>query len=474
MRISVTAPVLIGFVLAGISANANLRRPNVVVLLADDLGYGEAGFQGNPQIPTPNLDAIAAAGVRCTAGYVTASFCAPSRAGLLSGRYQTRFGFEGNPVGAKNEEPGVGLPGSEVTLAERLRNAGYATALIGKWHLGGTSPFHPRRRGFDEFFGFLHEGHFYVPPPHDGTVSHLRCRTLPSGERAGRWESRDGSLILSAGSLGDEPPYDADNPILRDGQPVAEAEYLTDAFSREAADFVRRHEDRPFFLYVAFNAVHSPMQARREDVDASSGIEDPQRRVFAGMLRGLDRGVGTVLSALRETGLERDTLIFFLSDNGGPTRELTSGNGPLRDGKGSVYEGGLRVPFLVRWDGRLPAGGAYAHPISSLDISATALAAAGVPADAAVPLDGIDLMPYLSAERAERPHETLFWRMGGKAALRHGDWKIVRSNRDGWELYDLSHDVGETTDLVDERPEVLIDLVGRWKDLDGQMIAPRF
>ncbi len=451
--------------------------PNIVVILVDDLGYGETGAQGNPQIPTPNIDSIAAHGVRFTNGYVTASYCAPSRAGLLTGRYQTRFGFEGNPVGAGNEEPGVGLPASEVTLAHRLREAGYATGLVGKWHLGGTAPFHPLRRGFDEFFGFLHEGHFFVPPPYEGVVSFLRRRTLPSGAEDGAWVSPGGELILSTHMPHDEPPYDANNPMLRGGQPVVEEAYLTDAFSREAACFVRRHAGRPFFLYVAYSAVHSPMQAKREDMARFAEIDDPHRRVFAGMVGALDDGVGAILAALREEGIEDDTLVFFLSDNGGPTRELTSSNAPLRGGKGSLYEGGVRVPFFIRWGDRLPAAATFDPPVSSLDIMPTALAAAGAGVPGTPPLDGVDLLPYLTGDRRRRPHETLYWRMGARAALRHHDWKVIRpgSNpQEGWELYDLSEDPGESRNLAPQRPEILRDLVARWHTLDEAMADPRF
>lgn len=461
------------------AARAADGRPNIVVLLADDLGYGELSCQGNQQIPTPNIDAIARAGVRFTSGYVTASFCAPSRAGLLTGRYQTRFGFEANPVGARNEEPGVGLPDSETTLAERLQDAGYATALLGKWHLGGSAPFHPHRHGFDEFFGFLHEGHYYAPLPYEGLVTWLRRRTLPTGRREGRWTSSDGGLILSAHMPYNEPDYDADNPILRDGQPVVESEYLTDALTREAVAFIDRHRERPFFLYLAYNAVHSPMQAQRTHLAEFAHIDDIHRRVFAGMLRGMDNSVGAVMGRLRDLGLEENTLVFFLSDNGGPTKELTSGNGPLRDGKGSVYEGGLRVPFMLQWKGKLPVGQVYEEPVIALDIYATVAMAAAASGEEKRQLDGVDLLPHLTGGDDNRPHETLFWRMGDKSALRHGDWKIVRPGGRGgsdaaWELYHLADDLSEKRDLAETHPQRLEGLVTKWEEFDRQMVEPRF
>ncbi len=249
----------LGLVLVAARAAAESRRPNVLLIAADDLGYGELGSYGGKEIPTPNIDALAAGGVRFTQGYVTAPFCAPSRAALLTGRYQTRFGHEGNPTGALNADPRIGLPVTERTLADRLRGVGYATGLVGKWHLGGTAPFHPQRRGFDEFFGFLHEGHYFVPPPWQGVTTWLRKVALPDGGK-GRWVSPDGRVIWTTHMGNKEPDYNADNPIVRDSQPVQETANLTDAFTREACDFIRRHQTQPFFLYLAYNAVHSPLQ----------------------------------------------------------------------------------------------------------------------------------------------------------------------------------------------------------------------
>jgi len=450
-------------------------RPNIVLLLADDLGYGELGCQGNPQIPTPHIDSIAAEGVRFTDGYVAASYCSASRAGLLSGRYPTRFGYEFNPIGHHNEDPEVGLPDGETTLAEHLRDAGYATGLIGKWHLGGHARYHPLRRGFDEFFGFLHEGHFFVPPPYDGVTTMLRRKSLPANA-AGRWQRADGRLILSTHMGHNEPAYDANNPILRGGQPVVETEYLTDALTREAVDFVARNRDRPFFLYVAYNAVHSPLQAAEPYMQRFTHIGDVHRRIFAAMLANLDDGVGRVLESIQQHGLEEDTLVFFISDNGGPTRELTSSNLPLRGGKGDLYEGGIRVPFLLRWTGRLPAGAVYNEPVSALDVYATAasLAAAQIPNRR--PIDGVDLLPYLTEEAAGSPHQQLFWRMGGRTALRAGDWKLVRNPMRGssgeFELYNLADDISESHNLAESHPEQLARLTEAWQTLNGEMTAP--
>lgn len=451
---------------------ANRSQPNIVVILADDLGYGELGCQGNPEIPTPSIDSIAVRGVRFTNGYVSAPNCSPSRAGLLTGRHQTRFGHEFNPIGARNEEPGIGLPLRETTFVERLHDAGYATALVGKWHLGGTAPFHPQRRGFDYFYGFLHEGHFFVPPPWDGVTTMLRRKSLPGGERG---RVRAGSVIYSTHMGHDEPPYDADNPILRGGQPVDEPQYLTDAITREAVDFVRRSAEQPFFLLVSYNAVHSPLQGADRYMRQFESIPDIHRRIFAAMLANLDDGVGRILEALRAAALEENTLLFFLSDNGGPTRELTSSNKPLRGGKGDVYEGGLRVPFLVQWPARLPQGVEEHRPVISLDIAATALDVAGAGGEAE--LDGVNLTPYLASGENGRPHEELYWRQGRRVAVRVGDWKLLRNSRtdvEAWELYDLASDPGETRNLIEEESQRAASLQSVLERIDGQMVEPVF
>ena len=453
------------------------RIPNIVILFADDLGYGELSCQGNPEIPTPHIDSIANNGVRFTAGYVAGPNCSPSRAGLLTGRIPTRFGYEFNPTGAVNEEPGFGLPSKEITIAEALHDAGYTTGLIGKWHQGGTARYHPFRHGFDEFFGFTHEGHYFVPPPYKGVTTLLRRKTLPGGAQ-GIWMGQGG--LHYHNKLGhNEPDYDANNPIVRGGQPVVETEYLTDALTREAVDFIDRHDDKPFFLYLAYNAVHSPLQGADAYMDKFVHIKDIHRRIFAAMLANMDDSVGAVLEQLRKSGLEENTLVFFLSDNGGPTKELTSSNLPLRGSKGQMYEGAIRVPFMLQWKGKVPAGLVYEKPVSSFDIFATAAAnCAGVTAPKQV--EGVDLIPYLTGENDGVPHETLYWRQGGKTALRHGDWKLVRMGRKlspgkaKWELYDLSKDISETNNLAAAKPDRLAELIVIWEKLNGEMSEPLF
>lgn len=451
---------------------------NVILIIADDLGYGELSCQDPAtDVPTPRIDSIARNGVRFTNAYVTAPFCAASRAGLVTGRYQTRFGFEFNPIGARNEEPGVGLPVGERTLANRLRDeAGYATSLVGKWHLGGTAPFHPQRRGFDEFFGFLHEGHSFRPSPFEGMTTWLRRKRLPGGA-TGRWTSADGRLVLTDHMGHNEPDYDADNPILRSGQPVEEKENLTDAFSREAAAFIARcGDERPFFLQLAYSAVHSPLQADDSYLERFAGIEDIQRRIFAAMLAQLDDGVGRVLDAVEEAGIRDRTLVVFFSDNGGATRELTSRNDPLRGEKGTLYEGGVRVPFLMQLPETIPAGLIHEGTVSTLDLFPTALALAGI--EPGKTTDGFDLLPLLGEDAPDTAERPLYWRMGNRAALRLGDWKIVRMPVRGagakWELYDLALDAGESNDLAAAEPEVLARLVAEWERIDAEMVEPLF
>lgn len=425
------------------------RRTNIVLLVADDQGYAEMSCQGG-DIPTPHLDALAHSGVRFTAGYVTAPYCSPSRAGFITGRYQQRFGHEINPVEKMNDRPEVGLPVGEKTLADYLKSGGYVTGMFGKWHLGAHEPYHPLNRGFDEFYGFLREGHYYLPAPFDHApdhvISHLRTR---------------------------EPDYNRLNPILRGRAEVEEAQYLTRAFAREAVSFIDRHRNEPFFLYVPFNAPHSPMQATPEDYARFPRIANEHRRVWAGMIASLDDAVGLILAKLKQEGLEQDTLVVFLSDNGGPTEELTSRNDPLSGGKGSLLEGGIRLPFIVSWPGRIPPVQVYERPVISLDILPTALAAAGAAVPAGAKLDGVNLLPFLTGTAQGDPHQSLYWRLGEQIAIRHGDWKLVRTDaRRGFRLFDLASDIAEKNDLAAQQPQRVRELTDELMRWNSQLIAP--
>ena len=413
------------------ASQADSQRPNVLVILADDLGYADLGVYGCKDVATPHLDSIARAGVRFTNGYATHSVCAPSRAGLLSGRYQQRFGFEYNPGSLHSASANFGLPSNVPTLAETLKAAGYVTGMVGKWHLGYREGLRPHERGFDHVYGFLGGARNYTS--------------------AGR-------------SL---------DPLYRDGREVPEEpEYLTQAFAREAVAFLEAHRQETFFLYLAFNAVHRPLEATEKDLERSKDIEDDKRRTMAAMLLSMDDAVGRVLDTLRRLELEENTLVLFYSDNGGPTASNASRNDPLRGFKGDVFEGGIRVPFLVQWKGKLPAGVIYDFPVMGFDVHATALAAAGVVASPEPPLVGKDLVPYLTGRKSERPHENLFWRSGPLHAARVGDWKLVATPGESDALYDLNADIGETQDLAAEHPETLAKLQAIYAEWDGRMHAP--
>ncbi len=457
-----------------LQAVARGGNPNILLIVVDDLGYAELGCQGNTDIPTPHIDSIAQNGIRFTDGYVSASVCCPSRAGYMTGRYQTRFGHEFNAIGVQNNEEGIGLPLSETTMADALKKQGYATGLVGKWHLGGSAAYHPLERGFDEFFGFLHEGHFYVPPPYEDVTSYLRITKMPEGTKAPLVKGR---FIFNDHFHYDEPQYDLENPILRGTQKVEEKNYLTDALTREALSFINRHQENPFFLYLSYNSPHSPLQAPDDYMKKFEHIDDIQRRVFAAMVSNLDDNIGKVLKRLRELNLEEDTLIFFFSDNGGPTKELTSSNLPLRGGKGSLFEGGIRVPFLMQWKGHLPAGDVYEKPVISLDVMPTALAVAGNESKIPNNLDGVNLLPYLQKEKQEAPHDTLFWRSGDNIALRKGKWKLVRQ-REKWgekgqfQLFNLVEDIGEKNNLIEQYPEITSKLKENLDKMNEKKVDP--
>ncbi len=409
------------------------KRPNIVLIVADDQGYADIGVQGCKDIPTPNLDAIAGSGVRFTNGYVSCPVCAPTRAGLATGRYQQRFGFEMNPGPEQSASERFGLPLTEKTIAERLKAAGYVTGMVGKWHLGYKPGLHPLQRGFDEFFGFLPGAHPYL-----------------QGPRADAFR------------------------ILRGEEPVDEKEYLTDAFKREALAFIDRHKKDTFFLYMPFNAVHSPLQATNKYLKRFPNIQDENRRTHAAMLSALDDAVGEIRGKLRETGLEENTLVFYHSDNGGPTPSTTSSNTPLRAFKGNVFEGGIRVPFMVTWKGKLPAGKVYDQPVISLDIHPTIMAAAGVQVPADAKLDGVNLIPYLTGEKSGPPHETLFWRYGPKWAVRHGDWKLLDNGDGRVMLFNLKDDISELYDLAAKQPEKVAALRKLHTDWSKQLMPPQW
>ena len=425
-------------------ANDAAKRPNILIIVADDLGYADLGFQGGKDIPTPHIDSIAAGGARFTNGYVSGPYCSPARAGLLTARYQQRFGHEFNPggEGGGGGGNGIGLPLSETTIANRLKEAGYVTGLVGKWHLGAGPKHHAQQRGFDEFFGFLGGAHTY-------------------------FDKQEASM-------------------LRGTTKVAEPEYLTDAFGREAVSFIDRHQKQPFFLYLAFNAVHTPMEANNDRLARFSSISSKSRQTYAAMLSAMDDSVGKVLAALKNARLEENTVIFFISDNGGPTMQGTtinaSSNAPLRGSKRTTLEGGIRVPFLIHWKGHIPAGTVYENPVIQLDIQPTALAAAGISVKTDWKFDGVNLLPYITGKSTEQPHDTLYWRLGEQNAIRQGDWKLVQYDRTADndssrnvtapKLYNLKDDIGESRDLAATHPEKVAELEKQWKAWSKELANP--
>jgi arylsulfatase A-like enzyme len=421
------------------------KRPNVVVVLADDVGYSDVGVYGGRDIPTPNLDSLARNGVRCTNAYVSGPYCSPTRAGLLTGRYQQRFGHEFNEGTGNRDKFGLPLP--EATFADRMRALGYATCAIGKWHLGYAPEFRPTKRGFDEFYGTLANTPFFHP-----------------------------QLV--------------DSRVGPDPRRVEEATfYTTDAFADRAVEYITKHKDTPFFLYLPFNACHVPSQATAKYLDRFKAIEAKERQAYAAMLSALDDAVGRILEALRQQRLEENTLIFFLSDNGGPMTKMGpngSNNRPLKGQKGDTWEGGIRVPFVVQWKGRLPAGKVYDPPVIQLDLLATAVAAAGGAVAADWKLDGVNLLPYLEGKAGGQPHPTLYWRFGPQWAIRQGDWKLVQgydyaaANQGPVyqtqvtppQLFHLADDLGETKDLAAQHPDRVKALQAAWQAWNKELAQP--
>jgi len=365
---------------------------------------------------------------------VSAPYCSPTRAGLLTGRYQEKFGHEFNPTTKE-----TGLPLTETTIANRLKAVGYVTGIVGKWHLGSLPEMHPQKRGFDEFFGFLGGSHSYF-----------------------KWDG-----------------------MMRGTEPVKGTEYFTDAFGGEACEFIERHKGHPWFLYLAFNAVHTPMDATDDRLAKFKETTDKKRQTYEAMMMALDENVGRVLKKLGETGQEENTLVTFISDNGGPIMPGTTINGsrndPLRGSKRTTLEGGIRVPFAISWKNHIKSG-VYDLPVIQLDLTATALGVAGVEA---TNLDGVNLLPFVSGEKKGAPHEALYWRFGQQIAVRIGDYKLVRydSNADtrtgkrdqpiaGPRLYNLAEDIGESKDLYDSMPDKAKELQSKWDAWNATLMKP--
>lgn len=422
-------------------------HPNVIVIMTDDLGYVDVGFNGSIDIPTPNIDRIAKQGVKFTNGYTPYPVCSPSRAGFITGRYQQRFGYERN-VQYRPNDPKMGLPKTEKTIPEVMGQVGYTSGVIGKWHLGAHISNHPLNRGFDFFYGHLGGGHRYFP---------------------------EELTIEDSYSISDEP-LSYRTWIMRNHQPEKTNQYLTDEFSDEAIEFIEKNHKGPFFLYLAYNAPHGPLQATSKYLNRFDHIKDKKRKTYAAMVSAVDDGVGRILDRLKSLDIEKNTMIFFLSDNGGPEPKNGSNNGPLREGKSSIYEGGNRIPFAMQWTGEITSM-VYEFPVSSLDILPTIAALTDAPLAANNPLDGVNIIPYLKGEKQGRPHQTLFVRKfdDDLYSVRDGDMKLItKSENSIKELYDLNKDLGEENNLAGTFPDEVNRLDSLRQAWDSQLINPVF
>jgi arylsulfatase A-like enzyme len=424
------------------------NQPNIIIILTDDQGYGDVGFNGCKDIPTPNIDQIATNGVVFRNAYVTYSVCAPSRAGLLTGRYQDRFGYSRNPL-YKPFDSTMGVSLNEKFLPEYLKQSGYKTMGIGKWHLGVYENFRPWNRGFDEYFGFLGGGHRYFPE---------ELTITDQNEPKNEGQSYRTKLI-------------------RNNDVVEETEYLTDAFSREAVSFIDKNAKNPFFLYLAYNAPHAPLQASEKYLNRFSDIKDPKRKTYAAMVSAVDDGVGEVLNKLKKLNILDNTIIIFLSDNGGPKQDNASDNGELRGGKGSLFEGGIRVPFAIQWPKQIKAGIEYNQSISSLDIFATIIANATdiKTANLKNPLDGIDILPFLKGQKENAPHEYLFWRQYDQkkyAIVHESGMKLLNQKDSIINVYNLKSDIKEQNDIKEKSKDIITKFDDERKKWEANMIAP--
>jgi arylsulfatase A-like enzyme len=430
------------------------EKPNIILILADDMGYGDAGcYGGSNLVPTPNIDRLAEEGIRFTDGYVTAPVCGPCRYGLLTGSYQQRFGVQWNwdayaKIPGLEETPEHNrIPAGQKIMNEPLRDAGYVTGMIGKWNL----PCYPKTT-FDETLSVMHFGGDYWP------------------NEKGRYNGVD------------EPVAKGDMKRILWGPERAADEYLTDRLGRQAVEFIDRHAERPFFLFLAFNAPHSPMQAKRSHQAAVAHLPSEALRFYGAMMLSMDENVGRVLDVLDKRGLAENTIVAFLSDNGpsyaytvdwpaGWPKELLGSAGPLNGHKAQFLEGGIRIPFILRWPAGIPGGAVYREPVSALDLYPTFCAATGVQVPAGTHLDGVDLLPYLKSETGGVPHETLFWLSHAGGAVRNGKWKLY-VYKESLKLFDLQSDIGETSDLAQKHPDITARLVDEYKRFFAQMPPP--
>ena len=425
MRIrAIQKALTLSLIIAPLFAQAD-EKPNIVIILTDDQGYADVSYNPHspPEVSTPNIDALANSSVICTQGYTSGHVCSPTRAGLMTGRYQQRFGIY------TAGEGGSGVPLDEVFIPQRLKPAGYVSGALGKWHLGVAEKYHAMKRGFDEFYGFMGRG---AHPYFDHS--------------------------------------DMTHPIYRGLKPFKEEGYLTTRITEEAVDFIGRHKAEPFFLYVAYNAVHAPPEAPKEDINRVTG--DRTRDTLMAMIKHLDMGVGEIVNSLKKHDIFDNTLLIFLTDNGG-SKAMHANNAPLRGFKQTDYEGGIHVPFIVSWPAELKGGKKCDVPMWSIDLFATALDAAGLPLPQDRPLDGKSILPALKGE-TDKLHDEFYWSSGGikgQWAVRSGNWKLI-GQKARVELFDLEKDLSETTDLATKYPQVVSGLRSKYNAWLDEMADP--
>ncbi|WP_017256971.1 sulfatase-like hydrolase/transferase [Pedobacter arcticus] len=403
-------------------SSSKTNKPNVIIILADDAGYIDFGFMGSEDLKTPNIDKLAEGGVVFTDAHVSSTVCAPSRAGLMTGKYQQRFGFEANGTGK------FGLSDDVKTMADMMKTNGYKTYALGKWHLGSAVSDQPNQRGFDDFYGFL-----------AGSRSYFEIKN-PS----------------------------EDKMLQHNGRNVEHAGYMTDILGDEAVKYAEQSKDEPFFMYLAFNAVHTPMEAKTEDLER---FKNHPRQELAAMTWSLDENVGKLIHKLEDLGIRDNTLIYFLSDNGG-SPENTSKNGPLKGFKGNEFEGGHRVPFVVSWPAKIKGGVKFNGLSSSLDIFPTSLAAGGITKPTGLLLDGANLLPFLMDKKTGVPHHMLFWRKLEESSARIGDQKLISLERYGSVMYNLKNDLGETKDISKTNKKIFDEIMSAYKNWESKMMPP--
>lgn len=415
------------------------QRPNIILILSDDAGYADFSFQSDRLVSTPNIDRIAREGAKFTNGYVTGAVCSPSRAGMLTGIYQAKFGHTTNFIqGVQYDIPmdSLGLPLQQKLVGDHLRPLGYRTGIVGKWHLGLSAPFHPNKRGFDYFWGFL-------------------------------WGSSNYEI--------DKKRDIEENGVSVDAGKVP---YTTDAIGDKSVEFIKSNKDKPFFLFVSFNAPHTPLQGKPELVERfTRQLNDPKRAQNAALTYNMDENVGKIFSALEQTGILNNTIIIFTNDNGGQETHSFADNHPLRGMKADVYEGGIRVPMAIRWPGHIPKGTTVNTPVTSLDFLPTFLKAAGAdPMSKSYDgLDGKDLVAIIKQSDKKVQERSLFWYVNvNKGCMRKGDYKIIFLPKESPQLYNLRLDIGETTDLASVEPKIVAEMTREFMAWRKQLPAPKW